>query len=111
MKSTIHFKHDIIDLMQKQQLKRLLETSDLVEEFSCDVRLREAYPDLTTRAICALIPFVTSYLFESGFSTMVVIKTKARNLLTFEETFERFSLSVIETRFKKLTSENQQFSH
>jgi hypothetical protein len=43
-------------------------------EFWCS--LIEAYPRLVKRAVKALISFATTYLCESGFSTLVTIKTK-----------------------------------
>jgi hypothetical protein len=43
--------------------------------------LREAYPHIVNRDMEVLIPFATTYLSESGFSTLVTIKTKSRNRL------------------------------
>jgi hypothetical protein len=51
--------------------------SKCLEEFWCS--LREAYPRIVNRAMEVLIPFATTYLSESGFSTLVTIKTKSRN--------------------------------
>ena len=42
-------------------------------------KLGNEYPILSERALKVLIPFATTYRCEVGFSTMVVIKTKARN--------------------------------
>jgi hypothetical protein len=39
--------------------------------------LREAYPRIVNRAMEVLIPFATTYLSESGFSTLVTLKTKS----------------------------------
>ncbi|XP_060855696.1 protein FAM200A-like [Metopolophium dirhodum] len=42
------------------------------------------YPLLSEKALKILIPFSTTYRCESGFSTMVTMKTKARNRLNLE---------------------------
>ncbi len=40
-----------------------------------------AYPDVAKMALKVLIPFATTYECESAFSTLLTIKTKARNRL------------------------------
>jgi hypothetical protein len=42
---------------------------------------REAYFCLVKRIVKALIPFPKIYLYGSGFSTLVIVKTKNRNQL------------------------------
>lgn len=44
--------------------------------FMCD-----SYPKVAERAIHALLPFVSTYLFESSFSTLLKMKTKQRSRL------------------------------
>jgi len=39
------------------------------------------YPQLTKTPLTVLMPFATTYFCESGFSTLLHIKTRARNLL------------------------------
>ncbi|CAI6356069.1 unnamed protein product [Macrosiphum euphorbiae] len=46
------------------------------------------YPLLSEKALKILIPFSTRYRSESGFSTMVTMKTKARNRLNLEHIYE-----------------------
>uniref|UniRef100_A0A8D8UL86 Zinc finger BED domain-containing protein 5 n=1 Tax=Cacopsylla melanoneura TaxID=428564 RepID=A0A8D8UL86_9HEMI len=53
-------------------------------EFWCSVR--ETYPNLANMALKILVPFVSTYLCEAGFSTLVNIKTKSRNKLPCCET-------------------------
>jgi len=39
-----------------------------------------AYPQLTKTALKVLVPFATNYLCQSGFSTLLHFKSKAKNL-------------------------------
>jgi hypothetical protein len=53
--------------------------------------MMEPYPIHAKRALQAILPFVTTYLCEAGFSTLVTIKTKALNRLDAEEDNSTFS--------------------
>ncbi|XP_045130239.1 protein FAM200A-like [Portunus trituberculatus] len=53
-----------------------------LEEFC--VNMRGAYPQLSNNALKILTLFSTTYLSESGFSTLLTIKPKARNRLDVE---------------------------
>ena len=44
----------------------------------------DSYPKVTKKAIQGILPFVSTYLCESGFSTLLQIKTKQRNRLDVE---------------------------
>jgi len=44
----------------------------------------EEYRELSRQAVKFLLPFATTYLCESGFSHLVMIKTKFRNRLNAE---------------------------
>jgi hypothetical protein len=63
-------------LQSKTLLKQGFSNQNL-DEFWCSQIV--AYPILANKALSALIPFATTYLCESGFSTLVSVKTKARN--------------------------------
>ena len=71
-------KDDLIDLRTKEMLRLEFYAKEL-EEFWCS--LKHSYLHLSKQAMRALIPFVTTYLCESGFSALVTIKTKNRNRL------------------------------
>ena len=43
-----------------------------------------SYPKVTEKAIQGILPFVSTYLCESGFSTLLQIKTRQRNRLDVE---------------------------
>jgi hypothetical protein len=69
--------------------------------------LREAYPRIVNRAIKVLIPFATTYLSESGFSTLVTIKTKSRNRLDVQHDM-RVALSKATPQFNAPIQAKQQ---
>jgi hypothetical protein len=72
-------KHDLIDLQSKTLLTQGFSNQNL-DKFWCSQIA--AYAVLAKKAFSALIPFATTYLCESGFSTLVSVKTKAaRNRL------------------------------
>ena len=48
------------------------------------IGLRSEYPALENRAGKTLMPFATTYLYESGFSAMASMKTKYRHRLCVE---------------------------
>uniref|UniRef100_A0A3P9M9N8 HAT C-terminal dimerisation domain-containing protein n=1 Tax=Oryzias latipes TaxID=8090 RepID=A0A3P9M9N8_ORYLA len=71
------------------------------------------YPLLALRAVKVLLPFTTTYLCESGFSTVATTKTKARSRLraSLEATL-RVSLSPIPPRLDLIMCKRQaQVSH
>ena len=57
-------------------------------------------------ALSVLVPFASTYLCESGFSTLVLIKTKMRNKLDVADDM-RLALSETEPDIIKLTNELQ----
>lgn len=67
---------------------------------------RGEYPQLSEMAVKMLLPFHSTYLCESGFSTLAATKTKYRNRLASENTM-RVSLSSFPPRFDRLVSRRQ----
>lgn len=63
----------LIDLTSDSVLKTAFAEEPLTE-FWCGVG--GEYPELSQKAISVLLPFVTTYLCESGFSAYVATKTK-----------------------------------
>jgi len=101
-------KDELIDLRSKEMAHHDFRTKNLIE-FWCT--LTKAYPRAVSRAMQFLIPFATTYLCESGFSTMVTIKTKSRNRLDIKDDM-RVALSNTVPDFKAiLQSKQQQMSH
>ena len=97
-------KDDLIDLRHKELLKSEFQSKDL-GEFWCS--MMEPYPVLAKKALQSILPFVTTYLCESGFSTLVTIKTKSRNRLDAEDDM-RVALSKSIPRFHVLVDNKQQ---
>lgn len=64
------------------------------------------YPVIANRALKMLIPFATTYRCESGFSTLVTLKTKARNRLNVEH-YLRCALSETKPNITKLMNAKQ----
>lgn len=77
------------------ELKTDSEARDMFDEKSITEfwpLMCESYPKVSGIAICALRPFVSTYLCESGFSTLLQIKTKQRSRLDVENDL-RYALS------------------
>ena len=64
-----------------------------------------SYPIVSDMALKLLMPFPSTCLCEAAFSSMLVIKTKARNRL--DEPDLRCCLAVTEPRIQKLVDEKQ----
>lgn len=76
------------------------------------LKYKDAYPNVAATPIRLLLQFSTTYLCESGFSTMTVIKTKYRNRLDLENDMRCALVENIVPNIKKLVSEIQcQSSH
>ena len=97
-------KDELIELRTMQMLRSDFNSKN-VAEFWCS--LTQAYPRLVKRATVALIPFATSYLFESGFSVLLAIKTKQRNRLDVKDDMHD-ALSKTIPQFHVLVEKKQQ---
>jgi hypothetical protein len=97
-------KVDLIGLQSKALLKQGFSNQNL-DEFWCSQIA--AYPVLAKKALSALIPFATNYLCETGFSTVVSVKTKARNQLDARHDM-RLALSKTVSRISVVTHRKQQ---
>uniref|UniRef100_A0AAR2KEL9 DUF4371 domain-containing protein n=1 Tax=Pygocentrus nattereri TaxID=42514 RepID=A0AAR2KEL9_PYGNA len=71
----------LIDLSCDSALKLIFSQKSLVNFW---LHVRSEYPDLSDKAVRFLMPFPTTYLCETGFSMLVVLKTKYRNRLNVE---------------------------
>lgn len=93
----------LIDLTSDSSLK--LENQS-VAEFWCN--LKQEYPELTKKAISVLLPFVSTYLCETGFSSYIFTKTKYRNRLDAESDI-RLQLSSIKPDIKEICKNKIQY--
>ena len=59
-------------------LKMQFESKTVEQNLCCSMNM---FPKLGEKVLSTLIPFATTYLCESGFSTLLSIKTKSRNRL------------------------------
>ena len=73
--------------------------------------MRHSYPNVALLSLRVLVPFASTYLCESGFSTLLQIKTKARNRLDVQDDM-RLALTQTKPRISKLLRQMQpQSSH
>lgn len=73
---------ELIDLQNDSAAKGAFEDKTIEEFWPTMIN---SYPKTAKHALRTLLPFVSTYLCESAFSTMVVIKTKQRNRLSLED--------------------------
>ena len=105
------------DDLGKDELIEMQSSSGLRQRFEVERpgqfwgSLTEAYPLLSQRALQVLVPFVTTYLCESGFSSLVTMKTSTRSRLVVEDDM-RVALSSTAPRIQLLAKSKQdQGSH
>ena len=76
------------------------------------LRRRATHPLLSDRALKFIMPFITSYLCEQGFSSMLYVKNKYRTRINDLDINLRLKLTKIQPDFEKLTDSKQsQSSH
>lgn len=69
---------ELVDLSEDSTMKDVFVREKLIQ-FWFDARCK--YSALSSVALKSLIPFATSYLCETGFSSMLGVKSKFRNKL------------------------------
>ena len=84
--------------LPKNYLKAVLSS------FWCS--MEDSYPTLTKSILKNMLPFPTTYLCESGFSTLLQIKTSSRNKLKVEDDL-RCALANTEPEIQELVKEKQ----
>jgi len=75
------YQDEFLELKTDSSAKDIFDEKSLTEFWPLMIN---SYPKVTEKALRALIPFVSTYLCESGFSTHLQIKSKQRNLLDVE---------------------------
>ena len=71
------------------------------------ISLFSQYPELSAKAVRALLPFGSSYLCELGFSSLTEMKSKKRERLQMIDGEMRVCLSNIEPRITKICLHKQ----
>ena len=100
--------HQLVELSSDQTLKKRFSEVTL-SHFWCSNVMSE-YPSLTTLAVKTLL-FSTTYLCESGFSTLLQLKSKQGNRLDTEHDL-RIVLSTVLPDFETLKNKSHpQLSH
>ena len=99
---------DIPDEMQGPHIKlknnstaRDIYHEKSLSQFWCD--MTESYPQISKLAFRALLPFATTYLCESGFFTLLHIKTKESNRMKVEHAM-RLALSNTQPQISRLAA-------
>ena len=98
---------ELIDLSEDFSLERNFNTKKLVQFW---VSLPVPYPLISTEALKVLMPFLSSYKCETGFSAMVGIKSKFRNKLQLPNSL-CLKLSLIKINVKSIMESNKKQAH
>ncbi|XP_057667215.1 zinc finger BED domain-containing protein 5-like [Diorhabda carinulata] len=94
----------LLEMSSDKSMESLFKTTSL-NDYWC--RIRDEYPMLAKIALNILLPFPTTYLCETGFSTYAATKTKYRNRLDAEP--DMSSVSSIKPDINQLMKNKQQF--
>ncbi|XP_060870664.1 zinc finger BED domain-containing protein 5-like [Metopolophium dirhodum] len=100
---TITEQEQLIDLYSDSVSKSKFVSLSLPEFW---IAMKKQYPIVANKAIRTLIPFASSYLCETGFSALAVIKSKYRGKLNTEKEM-RIALSKFTPRFDDLMQQKQ----
>ncbi|CAK1599034.1 unnamed protein product [Parnassius mnemosyne] len=103
--STLSTKEEeqLIELYCDSSLKLQYDKDKLLEFWSL---VSHEYRAISCAALRVLLPFATSYLCETGFSAVAVIKNKYRSKINIAKEM-RVAIFKLEPRFEKLCSEKQ----
>ncbi|CAM5088310.1 unnamed protein product [Natator depressus] len=105
---TVTMEDKLLELAAGERLKMSFETTTSRASFW--IKVKAEYPELTEIALKTLLPFPSTYLCETGFSTTSVIKTKYRNSMDSHSPLH-VALSSVEPRLDKLTKKQAHLSH
>jgi hypothetical protein len=108
VKNRFHASLDVADVefleLRNDSTARDLFQEKTLTEFWC--AMRRSYPNVALLAFRVLVPFASTYLWESGFSNLLQIKTKARNRLDVQDDM-RLALTNTQSRITKLVTQMQ----
>ena len=110
-KETALSHEETLQLIELSSDKGLESTFNTTSNSKFWIRMKNEYPNLHEIAVRFLLCFSTTYLCETAFSAMTVLKTKQRNCLQLSDCL-RLALTSIHPRINKLTDGKQkQKSH
>ena len=101
--ANIAVQEQFIDLISDSSNKIIFECSSIFN-FWC--KMFSQYPLISKLVLKIILPFSTTYECESGFSSLLTIKSKNRNRLNVEHDL-RCALSKTTPQFDKLVSQKQ----
>ena len=90
-------------------MKNDSSSQDVFEAFPVTdfwLRMASSYPEISNIDLKKLLPFSSTWLCESAFSTLLNVKTKQRNRLEVEQDI-RCALLSTEPRIKNLVAKEQ----
>ena len=96
-------KDNLIELYTNRFLKMQSESKNLEQYWCCAMNM---FPRLCEKGLSMLIPFATTYLCKSGFSTLLSTTTKSRNRVNAQADM-RIAISNKVPRFEKLLCNKQ----
>ena len=96
-------REQFIEISCDTSLKQKFETEPLHQLW---LQMTEEYKSLSSKAALVFLPFVTSYLCETGFSALAALKSKYRARLAVEKEL-RVAVSSLTPRFEKLCASKQ----
>ncbi|CAG5057653.1 unnamed protein product [Parnassius apollo] len=109
VKMNLKEKEQLIDLMSDENLRSIFKTTDLSKFW---IMTEKEYPLSFKTSLLKLLPFASTYLCETAFSTLTAIKTKYRSRLNVEPDLRVSVSDNISPRINILTANVQaQGSH
>ena len=99
-------KDDLVEMRASKRIKMKFDSMHLATSWCAQL---EMFPQLAKSSlkIKILVPFATTYLSETGFSTLVSIKTKPRNRFDPGDDM-RVAITKKEPRFNLIIERRQQ---
>ena len=75
---------ELLELINNTAAKEEFQEQQQFSSSNCWAKMLSTFPKTSEFTLKVLIPFSSTYLCERGFSTLLVIKSKARNRLYAE---------------------------
>jgi len=98
---------ETLQLIELSSDKGMESTFNFMNNSKFWIRMKNEYPNLHEIAMRFLLCFSTTYLCETAFSAMKVLKTKERNRLQLSDCL-RLAITSIHSRINNLTDRKQQ---